>query len=133
MRRTFTQPWGRTFEKSAYLRVDANALVRALVVREDDGGRRRTMNRLLGVLTVVLGLGAVACGNNDCEDAADKLVDECGVPEGDDDEDEISECSSDAECAAKCTNDASCSEIKAFFEDFTIQNSYSECLVACAT
>jgi hypothetical protein len=101
------------------------------VVSSDDGGRRRPMKRVFYVLTAALAMGAVACGSNECEDAADKLVDECGIPEGDDDEDEISECNSSSECVAKCTNDASCSEIKAFTEDFTTQNSYSECLAAC--
>lgn len=88
------------------------------------------MKRVYGLLMVALGLGAVACGNNDCEDAADKLVDECGLPdEGDDDE--AAECSEDAECLAKCINDASCAEIKAVSADLTIDNSYSQCLGAC--
>jgi hypothetical protein len=97
-----------------------------------DGGRRRKMKRWIGVLTAVLALGTAACGNNDCEDAADKLVDECGIPQGDDNEDEIAECSERAECAAKCTNEASCAEIKALLSDLTTQNSYSACLAKCA-
>ncbi len=88
------------------------------------------MKAVSGILLAVLSLGAVACGNNDCEDAADKLVDECGLPdEGGDDE--TSECNADAECLAKCINDASCAEIKAVSEDLTVDNSYSQCLGAC--
>jgi hypothetical protein len=90
------------------------------------------MNRVFGLLTVVLGLGAVACGNNDCEDAADKIVDECNVSGFEEDEDDTAECSSNAECVAKCTNDASCSEIKAFFENpLVTDNSYTQCIANC--
>ena len=78
-------------------------------------------------------MSAVACGNNDCEDAADKIVDECKISGVEEDEDEAAECSSDAECAAKCTNDSSCSEIKAFFDEpFQTDNGYTQCLAKCA-
>jgi hypothetical protein len=88
------------------------------------------MKRVSGLLIVAFSLGAVACGNNDCEDAADKLVDECGLPDVGDD-DEAAECNEDAECLAQCINDASCSEIKAVSEDITTENSYSACLGDC--
>lgn len=90
------------------------------------------MKRLYGLLVAALGMGAVACGNNECEDAADKIVDECKISGVDEDEDETAECNSTSECAAKCTNDSSCAEIKAFFEDFTTDNAYTQCLAKCA-
>jgi len=84
-------------------------------------------------LVLILGLAAVGCGNNECEDAADKM-EECGIDGGDSEpsDDEISECKEDAECGAKCTNSASCSEIKAFFANPLEANDYGECLVKCA-
>ena len=68
------------------------------------------MKRVLVALVAVVSMGAVACGNNDCEDAADKIVDECGISDDGLEEDEVAECDADAECVAQCTNDASCSE-----------------------
>lgn len=60
-------------------------------------------------------LSAVACGGNECEDAADK-ADECGVELSAEQKaasDKASEeCSGNDECAAKCINDASCDDIK---------------------
>ncbi len=54
-------------------------------------------------LVMVLGLGVVGCGNNACEDAVEKLEDECDIDLGDSapDEDEASECAEDDECVAE--------------------------------
>jgi len=75
------------------------------------------------LLAGLLALSAVACGGNDCDDAADKL-EECGATGGAE-ADGDGECSGVAECAAKCVNDASCDEIKNSSED------YSSCMTAC--
>jgi hypothetical protein len=83
------------------------------------------MKKLLGIL-MLAGLALGGCGNNDCEDAADK-VKECGAPSGSGSGD--GECSGAAECVAKCVNNASCAEIKA--EDLDLNSPYFKCLAAC--
>lgn len=77
-------------------------------------------------LVLMLGLATVGCGNNECEDAVDKL-EECGVSGGGVDEDEASECNADSECVAKCINSASCSEIKS-----VEANDFTACVLDCA-
>lgn len=80
---------------------------------------------------LVLGLVLVGCGNNECEDAADK-IDECGVDLGDSkpSDDENSECNDKYECNAKCVNAASCADMKAFYETGA-DNSFKSCIAAC--
>ena len=73
----------------------------------------------------LLAFSAVACGGDECEDAADKY-DECGLPAGEGDGDDV-ECSGQAECIAKCINDASCDELKST----DVNNSYWKCLADC--
>lgn len=82
-------------------------------------------------LVLMLGLATVGCGNNECEDAADKM-EECGVSGGEAEpsDDEISECNEDSECFAKCVNAASCSEIKASFNDGAM-NDLTACVTKC--
>jgi len=76
-------------------------------------------------------LSAVACGGNECEDAEDKVKDECGVTLTAEQQKETDrakeECSGRDECAAKCVNDASCDEIKS--ED--ANSAYNKCLLSC--
>ncbi|HEY6077882.1 MAG TPA: hypothetical protein VIW29_03725 [Polyangiaceae bacterium] len=84
------------------------------------------------ILSVVMGLAlAVAgCSSSECEDAADKF-DECGIAGDDKPSDEdVEECSEQGECGAKCVNAASCEELKAFFNDLTLNN-VATCLSAC--
>jgi len=74
----------------------------------------------------MLAFSAVACGGNECDDAADK-VEECGITgEGSSDGDDV-ECSGQVECAAKCINDASCDDLKST----DINSSYFKCIAAC--
>jgi hypothetical protein len=84
------------------------------------------------LLAGMFALSTVACGGNECEDAADK-VEECGVKlstaqqaEADKSADE---CSGVSECAAKCINDASCEDIKNFNSD---SPSLDNPILACA-
>lgn len=81
-------------------------------------------------VVMALGLAVVGCGNNDCEDAVDKL-EECGVtlPGGNPSDDDASECKASAECGAKCINDASCADIKAALSGTA--NSVGTCFAAC--
>jgi hypothetical protein len=72
-----------------------------------------------------VGAFATGCGNA-CDDAADKLKNDCGFPG---DGVVVDECSDKAECSADCVNDASCSEIKAAFAGE--QNSYASCTAKC--
>jgi hypothetical protein len=75
---------------------------------------------------MALGLAVVGCGNNECEDAADK-VDECGIDQGASkpSDDDVSECNEKSECYAKCFNSASCDDIK------TLAKGFTDCLGAC--
>ena len=81
----------------------------------------------------IFAFSAVACGGNECEDAADKAQDECGIKPTAEQQKEIDEakeeCSGIDECAAKCVNDASCAEIKA--QD--ANSSYGKCVLGCAS
>ena len=87
------------------------------------------MRTILAVV-MALGLGVVGCGNNECEDAADK-IDECGINRGDSkpDDDETNECNEKLECNSKCTNEASCADIKAAL--MSTDNGVSKCWAAC--
>jgi hypothetical protein len=81
------------------------------------------MKAMLGLLMVV-GLALGGCGNNECEDAADKVKD-CGINvEGSKDS---GDCSGVAECASKCINAASCEDLKST----DLNNSYLKCTLAC--
>lgn len=94
------------------------------------------MRILLCGVVMALGMAAVGCSNNECEDAMDK-IDECGLDLGSDkpSDDEIDECNAEAECGAKCFNDNSCADIKAFFSSITtgtpVTNGFSNCLAGC--
>lgn len=81
------------------------------------------MKTMLGLLMVV-GLALGGCGNNECEDAADKIK-ECGITtQGSGDS---GDCSGTAECAAKCINNASCEELKGN----DLNSNYFKCAAAC--
>ena len=82
---------------------------------------------------MLAGMFTIACGGDECEDAADKLK-ECldisgGHSSGGDGD---GDCSGSAECTAKCVNDASCSQIKAATTEGE-DNSYAKCLVKCSS
>ena len=82
------------------------------------------MKTMLGFLMAV-GLVLGGCGNNECEDAADKLKD-CGVTvEGSKDS---GDCSGASECVSKCINAASCEELKSN----DLNSKYLKCTLACA-
>jgi len=76
-------------------------------------------------LALVLAFSIVGCGNNDCDDAVDKLK-QCGFDTGSGSVDS-NDCSGKSECAAKCINAASCSEITGQ----TTTGSYFTCLSKC--
>ena len=76
-------------------------------------------------LAFALGLSVVGCGNNDCDDAVDKLK-QCGFDTSSGGVD-TGDCSGKSECAAKCINAASCSEITGQ----TTTGSYFTCLSKC--
>jgi hypothetical protein len=80
------------------------------------------------LLAGLLALSAVACGGDDCEEAADKL-EECGWKggEGSGSTGEEGECSGAGECFAKCVNDAECSDINSLDGN----NSFYKCTTAC--
>ncbi|HYP89272.1 MAG TPA: hypothetical protein VEQ59_13990 [Polyangiaceae bacterium] len=80
------------------------------------------MKKVMGLL-ILAGLALGGCGNNDCEDAADKFK-ECGfTQEGSGSG--SGDCSGAAECIAKCTNDASCDQLK------DLNSSYWTCVGKC--
>jgi hypothetical protein len=83
-------------------------------------------------LVAMLGLAVVGCGNNECEDAAEKL-EGCNFEGYKTDEDKASECNEDAECLAKCVNAASCSDMKPSFEDplNATANDFTACSAKC--
>jgi hypothetical protein len=85
---------------------------------------RVAMKTMLGFLMVV-GLALGGCGNNDCEDAADK-VKECGITNTSGSGD-TSDCSGKAECNSKCINDASCDEMKTL----DLNGKFLKCVAAC--
>jgi hypothetical protein len=74
----------------------------------------------------LLALSAVACGGDDCDDAADKL-EECGWKGEGSGGGEEGECSGASECFAKCVNDAECSDINSL----DVNNSFYKCTAAC--
>lgn len=79
------------------------------------------------LLAGMFALSTVACGGDECDDAADK-ADECDLPKGEGStSNEDVECSGLNECVAKCINDASCDELKST----DINNSYFKCVAAC--
>ena len=80
------------------------------------------MKAMLSLLMVV-GLALGGCGNNECEDAADKIK-ECGGQTGSGD---TGDCSGASECVAKCINAASCAEIKGS----DVNSNYYKCTTAC--
>ncbi|EYF02773.1 hypothetical protein [Chondromyces apiculatus] len=72
---------------------------------------------------------AMGCGGTPCDDAADYLVDECGLPEGDGGEDSDAECTAQLECASNCIMETDCS---AFTDnDAEALASYAECAAEC--
>ncbi len=86
------------------------------------------MKRL--ILALVLALAMVAavggCGGNACDDATDKLRDECDLPV-----DAVSgDCDSTSECEADCINEHSCDHIREAFGG--TPNAYTECDDACS-
>ena len=87
--------------------------------------------RTVLVVMMALSLAAAGCGNNVCEDAADKL-DECGFDLGDSQpsDDEASECNDRNECRSNCLNAASCEDIKAWHEE-AAENGVYKCYAAC--
>lgn len=89
-----------------------------------------SMKSALGMV-MILSLAAVACSNNECEDAKEKIEDECKINLGDNNpsDEEVAECNSRDECTAKCINAASCTEIKDVLA--FMSNSFSTCLSKC--
>lgn len=85
---------------------------------------------LVAVMTLGLGVATAGCGNNECEDAADKL-DECGFDLGDStpSDDDTQACNEKDECNAKCVNAGSCADIKAAVEG--TDNGVFKCWAAC--
>jgi len=83
------------------------------------------MKTMLGFLMVV-GLALGGCGNNDCEDATDKVKEcklanlEANTGSG--------ECSGQAECFAKCINDSSCAEMADEKDDSKFNVCVGKCL-----
>ena len=79
------------------------------------------------LLAGMFALSTVACGGDECDDAADK-VEECNIGGGNGTttNDDV-ECSGTIECQAKCFNDATCDEIKNGSEKF------SKCVLDCGT
>lgn len=81
------------------------------------------------LLAGMFALSTVACGGDECDDAADK-ADECDLPKGEGEgsaEGDDVECSGLNECLAKCINDASCEELKSN----DINSNYLKCAAAC--
>jgi hypothetical protein len=71
-------------------------------------------------------ISTVACGGDECDDAADK-AEECNLEgSGEGSSDDV-ECSGQIECVAKCINEASCEDLKST----DINNSYFKCAAAC--
>ncbi len=81
------------------------------------------MKAMLGFLMGV-GLALGGCGNDECEDAADKIKECGGEVEGAKDS---GDCSGAAECVSKCINAASCDELK----NFDLNSNYAKCTLAC--
>ena len=90
----------------------------------------RMRTDLVVMMALGLGLATAGCGNNECEDAVDK-IDECGFDAGESkpDDDEANECNEKDECNAKCTNEGSCADIQAAV--MGTQNSVHKCWAAC--
>jgi hypothetical protein len=82
------------------------------------------MKSMLGFL-MVLGLALGACGNNDCEDATDK-VKSCNNPNLEANG-TSGECSGQAECYAKCINASSCAEMA----DEALNSKFNTCVGKC--
>lgn len=86
--------------------------------------------RLVGIVLAAWVAGAVlGCGSDTaCDEAADKLENECDLPEG-----SVSvtgDCDSTSECEANCINEHSCDQIMEAFGG--TPNAYSECDDACS-
>lgn len=89
--------------------------------------------RILKVLGVAaMGLGFAACGGDVCDDAADLLVDECGLPEpsGDAEEGEEAACEGEAEAAAQCAVDNSAAFCETVTDPTNVSadNAYLQCI-----
>lgn len=85
------------------------------------------MKTMLGFLMVV-GLALGGCGNNDCEDAADKIK-ECKLEGSDVKVDGGGDCSGASECLAKCVNDSSCADLTSG----DLNNKFYQCFAKCGS
>jgi len=84
------------------------------------------MKAMMGLL-MALGLALGGCGNNDCEDAADKIK-ECNIAEFDVNPNSGGDCSGQSECAAKCINDATCADLASNDENSKFSVCFKKCL-----
>lgn len=82
------------------------------------------MKAVLGGFLMVVGLALGGCGNNECEDAADKFK-ECGVT--DSTGSGSGDCSGASECFAKCVNSSSCEDLKST----SLDSKFLKCVTAC--
>jgi hypothetical protein len=86
--------------------------------------RIEVLGRTAALLASVL--VATACGPRDeCEEAADKLVDDCEFS-GYAFEPSVGECKDERKCRAECINDHSCSEVLS-----SSDQSFARCLNDC--
>lgn len=95
------------------------------------------MKKIVLACALLLGLAAVGCGKNKCEQAGDDITakhDECSITVSTTDGSDSSvECTDalgkQSECIAKCTTDASCDTLKGMDPDGAV--AYAECLGGC--
>lgn len=88
----------------------------------------------LGVQGVVVLAASVllgACGGDECDEANDKLVGECGLGSGAAIDGTTGECKDLTKCLAKCVIKADCDEILEPDEEPDDIDDYEECLGEC--
>jgi hypothetical protein len=84
-----------------------------------------------GVIVLAASVLLAACAGDECDEANDKLVGECGLGSGAAFDDSTGECDDLTECLAKCINKADCDEILEPDEDLDDLDDYEECVGEC--
>jgi hypothetical protein len=85
----------------------------------------------VGVIVLAASMALAACGGDECTDANDKLVGECGLGSGAAFDNTTGECKDLTKCLAKCVNKADCDEIVEPDEEPSDIDDYEECVGDC--
>lgn len=91
----------------------------------------KVASRLPTLVLFAASVALGACGGDECDEANDKLVGECGVGSGASFANGTGECKDLTKCLAECVIDADCDEILEPDEDVDDIDDYEQCVGNC--